>query len=106
MTEEQMNKLAGMFTTLGTQIETFSAKVDAVGKPKEEPAVDPALAPAADPAPAAAITAEQFSSLEKTIKGYETQLTALNEKIESFSAEVPGQRPNGLGGKDEQVKAL
>ncbi|MFB2830288.1 GPO family capsid scaffolding protein [Aeromonas jandaei] len=105
MTKEQMDQLAGMFSTLGTQIETFSAKVDSIGKPAEAPTADPARAPvpAADPAPAFAITAEQFSALEKTIKGYETQLTALNEKIEAFSVEVPGQRPDGLGGKDTTV---
>ncbi|MDF2415636.1 GPO family capsid scaffolding protein [Aeromonas sp. 1HA1] len=100
MNEEQMNKLAGMFTALGAQIDTFGAKVDAIGKTKEDPAVEPAVAPLATPAAAPSITAEQFSALEQTIKGYGDQVAALSAKIETFSVETPNQRPDGLGGSD------
>ncbi|WP_323883661.1 GPO family capsid scaffolding protein [Aeromonas hydrophila] len=99
MNEEQMNKLAGMFTALGTQIETFGAKVDALATDKQPDAVDPAPAPVVDPVPATAPT-EQFSAFEQTLKGLGDQLASLNDKIEKFSLETPNQRPDGLGGSD------
>lgn len=108
MTKEQMDQLAGLFTSLGAKIDTFSAKVDAMGKPAETPAADPVVtdpAPVTAPvvAPVSAITAEQFSAMEQTIKGFADQVAALNAKIEAFSVEVPDQRPDGLGGKDTTV---
>ncbi|WP_336296654.1 MULTISPECIES: GPO family capsid scaffolding protein [Aeromonas] len=108
MTKEQMDQLAGLFTSLGAKIETFSAKVDAMGKPAEAPSADPVVAdpaPVTAPvvAPVSAITAEQFSAMEQTIKSFGDQVAALNEKIESFSVELPNQRPNGLGGDDTTV---
>ncbi len=99
MNEEQMNKLAGMFTALGTQIETFGAKVDALTTDKKPDAADPAPAPVVDPVPATATT-EQFSAFEQTLKGLGEQITSLNDKIEKFSVEAPNQRPDGLGGSD------
>ncbi|MCW0506527.1 GPO family capsid scaffolding protein [Aeromonas piscicola] len=99
MNEEQMNKMAGMFTALGTQIETFGAKVDALTTDKQPDAVDPAPAPVVDPVPATVPT-EQFSAFEQTLKGLGDQLASLNDKIEKFSVETPNQRPDGLGGSD------
>lgn len=95
MNEEQMNKLAGMFTALGTQIETFGAKVDALATDKKPDAADPAPAPVVDPVPT-----EQFSAFEQTLKGLGDQLASLNDKIEKFSVEAPNQRPDALGGSD------
>ncbi|RKJ83786.1 capsid protein [Aeromonas veronii] len=108
MTKEQMDQLTGLFTSLGAKIETFSAKVDAMGKPAEAPIADPVVAdpaPVTAPvvAPVSAITAEQFSAMEQTIKGFGDQVLALNQKIEAFSVEVPNQRPDGLGGNDTTV---
>lgn len=99
MNEEQMNKLAGMFTSLGTQIDTFGAKVDALATDKQPGAADPAPAPVVDPVPATVPT-EQFSAFEQTLKGLGDQLASLNDKIEKFSVETPNQRPDGLGGSD------
>lgn len=99
MNEEQMNKMAGMFTALGTQIETFGAKVDALATDKQPGAADPAPAPVVDPIPATVPT-EQFSAFEQTLKGLGDQLASLNDKIEKFSVEAPNQRPDGLGGSD------
>ncbi|AVP85202.1 GPO family capsid scaffolding protein [Aeromonas hydrophila] len=97
MNEEQMNKLAGMFTALGTQIETFGAKVDALTADKQPAVTEPATV--VDPAPVA-VTSEQFSAFEQTLKGLGEQLTGLNAKIEKFSVEAPDQRPDALGGSD------
>lgn len=97
MNEEQMNKLAGMFTALGTQIETFGAKVDALTANKQPAVTEPATV--TEPTPVA-VTSEQFSAFEQTLKGLGEQLTGLNAKIEKFSVEAPNQRPDALGGSD------
>ncbi|MGY4028445.1 GPO family capsid scaffolding protein [Aeromonas rivuli] len=99
MNEAQMTTLAGMFTALGSQIETFGAKVDALNADNKTVAADPAPAPVVDPAPA---TVEQFSAFEQTLKGLGDQLATLNDKIEKFSVEAPNQRPDALGGSDTQ----
>ncbi|MFB2823893.1 GPO family capsid scaffolding protein [Aeromonas veronii] len=87
MKPEQFDQMLGALTGLGTKIDAFSAKLET--KPEIDPA--PVIDPAKEDKPG--VTTEQFNQLQ-------TQLSELTAKIDKFSVEVPGQRPDALGGDD------
>lgn len=105
MKEEQFNALNDTLKGLGEQFGTFSAKLDALGKApaKEDPAKDPAKEGAdTKEGDDKGGDAAQFAALNDTLKGLGEQFAAMNEKLEKFSVEVPGQRPDKTGGDDKQ----
>lgn len=106
MKEEQFNALNDTLKGLGEQFGTFSAKLDALGQApaKEDPAKDPAKEGAGKEGDDKdkGGDAAQFVALNDTLKAMGDQFAAMNEKLEKFSVEVPGQRPDKTGGDDKQ----
>ncbi|MBM0509748.1 GPO family capsid scaffolding protein [Aeromonas hydrophila] len=97
MTKEQFDLLLGAVNGLGTKIEGFSTKLE-TKTTTEQP-----TAPAAEPTKVDAqpgITAERFSKLEQNLASLTDKFGELNSKIDQFSVEKPGQRPDALGGDD------
>ncbi|ELM3614805.1 GPO family capsid scaffolding protein [Aeromonas sobria] len=93
MTKEQFELLHGALTSLGTKFDTFSSKQE----PKQEPN-KPETTP--EEGNQNGVSTEQFSKLEETIKGLTNTVGELKGQIDKFSVEVPGQRPDALGGDD------
>ncbi|MFB2824535.1 GPO family capsid scaffolding protein [Aeromonas veronii] len=97
MKPEQFDQMLGALNGLGTKIDAFSAKLDA------KPATDDTTQPVTEPAKVEeqpGITTEQFSKLEQTLASLTDKFGELNSKIDQFSVEKPGQRPDALGGDD------
>ncbi|HDZ8836221.1 TPA: GPO family capsid scaffolding protein [Aeromonas dhakensis] len=97
MTKEQFDLLLGAVNGLGTKIEGFSTKLET------KPTTEQPTAPAAEPIKVdeqPGITAERFSKLEQTLTSLTDKFGELNNKIDQFSVEKPGQRPGALGGDD------
>ncbi|WP_421314711.1 GPO family capsid scaffolding protein [Aeromonas veronii] len=97
MKPEQFDQMLGALNGLGTKIDAFSAKLDA------KPATDDPTQPVTEPAKVEeqpGITTEQFSKLEQTLASLTDKFGELNSKIDQFSVEKPGQRPDALGGDD------
>lgn len=97
MKPEQFDQMLGALNGLGTKIDTFSAKLEA------KPATDDTTQPVTEPTKVdeqPGITTEQFSKLEQTLTSLTDKFGELNSKIDQFSAEKPGQRPDALGGDD------
>nr|MBP7547935.1 hypothetical protein [Corallincola sp.] len=89
MTKEQFDQLLGAVTGLGTKIEGFSAKLEA--KPEVKPEQVTEQKEEDD---------DKFSKLNETITGLAATVGEMKGQIDKFSAEVPGQRPDALGGDD------
>ncbi|BCS51482.1 phage capsid scaffolding protein [Aeromonas jandaei] len=97
MKPEQFDQMLGALNGLGTKIDAFSAKLDA--KPATDDTTQPVIEPTkVDEQPG--ITTEQFSKLEQTLASLTDKFGELNSKIDQFSVEKPGQRPDALGGDD------
>ncbi|MGR1252880.1 GPO family capsid scaffolding protein [Aeromonas veronii] len=97
MKPEQFDQMLGALNGLGTKIDAFSAKLEA--KPVTDDTTQPVTEPAkVDEQPG--ITTEQFSKLEQTLASLTDKFGELNNKIDQFSVEKPGQRPDALGGDD------
>ncbi|WP_139462148.1 GPO family capsid scaffolding protein [Aeromonas veronii] len=97
MTKEQFDQMLGALNGLGTKIDAFSAKLEA------KPATDDTTQPVTEPTKVEeqpGITTEQFSNLEQTLASLTDKFGELNSKIDQFSVEKPGQRPDALGGDD------
>ncbi|MGY4041466.1 GPO family capsid scaffolding protein [Aeromonas hydrophila] len=97
MKPEQFDQMLGALNGLGTKIDAFSAKLDA------KPATDDTTQPVTEPAKVEeqpGITTGQFSKLEQTLASLTDKFGELNSKIDQFSVEKPGQRPDALGGDD------
>ena len=97
MKPEQFDQMLGALNGLGTKIDAFSAKLDA------KPANDDTTQPVTEPTKVEeqpGITTEQFSKLEQTLASLTDKFGELNSKIDQFSVEKPGQRPDALGGDD------
>uniref|UniRef100_UPI002159EDBE GPO family capsid scaffolding protein n=1 Tax=Aeromonas sp. HMWF015 TaxID=2056851 RepID=UPI002159EDBE len=97
MKPEQFDQMLGALNGLGTKIDAFSAKLEA------KPATDDTTQPVTEPAKVEeqpGITTEQFSKLEQTLASLTDKFGELNSKIDQFSVEKPGQRPDALGGDD------
>ncbi|MCP3287267.1 GPO family capsid scaffolding protein [Aeromonas hydrophila] len=97
MTKEQFDLLLGAVNGLGTKIEGFSTRLETT------PTTEQPTAPAAEPTKVdeqPGITTEQFSKLEHTLASLTDKFGELNSKIDQFSVEKPGQRPDALGGDD------
>lgn len=97
MKPEQFDQMLGALNGLGTKIDAFSAKLEA------KPATDDNPQPVTEPAKVEeepGITTEQFSKLEQTLASLTDKFGELNSKIDQFSVEKPGQRPDALGGDD------
>lgn len=102
MKEEQFNALNDTLKVMGEQFTTFGAKLDALGKApaKEDPAKEGADKEGGDKDKGG--DAVQFAALNDTLKAMGDQFAAMNEKLDKFSIEVPGQRPAPTGGDDKQ----
>lgn len=97
MKPEQFDQMLGALNGLGTKIDAFSAKLEA------KPATDDTTQPVTEPTKVdeqPGITTEQFSKLEQTLASLTDKFGELNSKIDQFSVEKPGQRPDALGGDD------
>lgn len=97
MKPEQFDLMLGALNGLGTKIDAFSAKLEA------KPATDDTTQPITEPTKVdeqPGITTEQFSKLEQTLASLTDKFGELNSKIDQFSVEKPGQRPDALGGAD------
>ncbi len=97
MKPEQFDQMLGALNGLGTKIDAFSAKLEA------KPATDDTTQPVTEPTKVdeqPGITTEQFSKLEQTLASLTDKFGELNNKIDQFSVEKPGQRPDALGGDD------
>lgn len=97
MKPEQFDQMLGALNGLGTKIDAFSAKLDA--KPATEETTEPVTEPT-KVEEKTGITAEQFTKLEQTLVGLTDKFGELQNKIDQFSVEKPGQRPGALGGDD------
>lgn len=95
MTKEQFELLNGTLTSLGAQFASFSAKLDAKTEVKTDPVTEPK-----DEGDKNKVTDDQFSKLNETITGLAATVSELKGQIDKFSVEVPGQRPDALGGDD------
>jgi hypothetical protein len=106
MKDEQFTALNATLKGIGDKFDSFSAKLDALGASqgsvpaKEDPANVDANKDTDDQ------NAKQFKAFTDALTGIEQKFEALSEKIETFSQEAPNQRPDPLGGKDEQLKAF
>ncbi|MGL4845555.1 MAG: GPO family capsid scaffolding protein [Aeromonas veronii] len=97
MKPEQFDQMLEALNGLGTKIDAFSAKLEA------KPATDDTTQPVTEPTKVEelpGITTEQFSKLEQTLASLTDKFGELNSKIDQFSVEKPGQRPDALGGDD------
>lgn len=107
MKDEQFTALNDTLTGLGAAVASFSTMLDALGK--DAPTNDPDKPDAKDKQGGDDNKADdgaQFTALNDTLKGLGEKFDTLNQKIDAFSAEVPGQRPGALGGKDTKLKAF
>lgn len=95
MNKEQFELLTGTLTSLGEQVARFSAKLDAKPEVKTDPVTEPK-----DEGDKNKVTDDQFNKLNETITGLAATVGELKGQIDKFSVEVPGQRPDALGGAD------
>ncbi|QWL67562.1 GPO family capsid scaffolding protein [Aeromonas jandaei] len=93
MTKEQFDLLLGAVNGLGTKIEGFSAKLET----KQETNQPEAKQEEGDKN---GVVIEQFSKLDEAITSLANTVGELKGQIDKFSVEVPGQRPDALGGDD------
>lgn len=106
MKDEQFTALNATLKGIGDKFDSFSAKLDALGASqesvldKEDPANVDVNKDTDDQ------KAKQFKAFTDALTGIEQKFEALSEKIETFSQEAPNQRPDPLGGADEQLKAF
>ncbi|PKQ81869.1 capsid protein [Aeromonas sobria] len=95
MNKEQFELLTGTLTSLDEQVASFSAKLDAKPEVKTDPVTEPK-----DEGDKNKVTDDQFNKLNETITGLAATVGELKGQIDKFSVEVPGQRPDALGGAD------